>query len=227
MQERYEVEGEKPLIEDERIQRNHDVLREYWIEELDRTLKEIKRQVKSFYSGFVGFFVNPIAGIVYDFFLAPEIREKTINTIDIYLEAARQDIGPTKIIEQYFENFKVNDISYIRCKHNHEKFSEILQRIKKSLVIRVVNARPLLFAQGDCYADLVRDAFKKEEVARSELIKQLEHLEDNLNFAIDNNLLKINSLISNQTLHILKHELEFKRAEFEKELHNIFDGCSL
>ncbi|MHC1591007.1 MAG: hypothetical protein ACXQS8_02905 [Candidatus Helarchaeales archaeon] len=214
------------VADPELIDKNSKILRDYWIVELDNELKQIKKQVKNFYRGIVGFFVNPIAGLVYDFFLTPDIREKTIRTIDIYLEAAARNISPSQIIELYFDRFKVNDLSYLRCKHNHHKFPELLERIKKSLVTRVISTRELLQAQGECYEDLIRNTYQNEAVAREELKKQLDYLEENLEFAIKHDLLNLNSLIRKQSIAILRSELEFKRKEFEKDIQKTFNSCS-
>ncbi|MHA1145212.1 MAG: hypothetical protein ACTSRW_10780 [Candidatus Helarchaeota archaeon] len=228
MLEKYDMEkceiGEAELVADhDLIKKNTKILRDYWIVELDNELKQIQKQVKHFYKGIVGFFVNPIAGLVYDFFLTPDIREKTINTIDVYLEAASRKITPAQIIEGYFDKFKENDLSYIRCKHYHEKFPELLERIKRSLVTRVISTRQLLCSNGECYEDLIRNTYENEDVARVELKKQLDYLEENLEFAIKHDLLKLNSLIKRQSIQILRSELEFKRKEFEKDIQKTFN----
>ena len=106
----------------------------------------------------------------------------------------------------------------------YEKFPELLDRIKKSLVTRVVSTRELLCACGECYDDLIRDTFQDENHARTELAKQLDHLEDNLDFAIEHDMMRLNSLIKKQTISILRNEMSYKRAEFDKEVQRVFNG---
>ncbi|MHA1798393.1 MAG: hypothetical protein ACTSVY_08080 [Candidatus Helarchaeota archaeon] len=208
---------------EDQIKKNQQILKETWITELDETLANVRAQTKTFWGGIAGFFLNPIVSVIYNFFLSPEIREKTLNQIDILLEAAEAYNGDDqKLIDEYFEEFKKNDIAYIRCKKKHPKFQEILEKMKIYFVHRVASTAKLIRSKGNTHGELIVNNYPTLEDAKADLNMQLNDAEDQLDFTIEHKLLAVNRLILPQTIKILKGEIRFRRKLFETSLTEYF-----
>jgi len=209
------------------IKINQQILREQWIDELDETLANIKKQTDHFWGGIAGLLFNGLVSWVYSFFLSPDIRDKTLNPIEVLLNAAEKYNGDDEaLINEYFNEFKVNEVGYIRCKKNHQKFPEFIERMKKVFVNRVKSTKNLVYCNGGCetHADLIIKTYKTIENAQADLKLQLDDAESQLDFAIQNNLLAVNRLILPQTIKILKGEIKFRRNLFKTSLKKYFNS---
>lgn len=212
---------------EDKIKINQQILREQWIDELDETLANIKKQTEHFWGGITGLIFNGLVSWVYSFFLSPDIREKTLNQIEVLLKAAEKYKGDDEaLVKEYFDEFKVNEVGYIRCKKNHKKFPEFIERMKKVFINRVKSTTDLIHCNGGCetHADLIVKTYKTLENAKKDLNLQLDDAESQLDFTIQNNLLAVNRLILPQTIKILKGEIKFRRKLFENSLNQYFDS---
>ena len=212
---------------DNQIKINQQILREQWIDELDETLANIKKQTEHFWGGIAGLLFNGLVTWVYGFFLSPDIRDKTLNQIEVLLKAAEKYNGDDEaLVNNYFDEFKVNEVGYIRCKKNHKKFPEFIERMKKVFVNRVKSTNNLVYCNGGCetHGDLIVKTYKTIENAQADLKLQLDDAESQLDFAIKHDLLAVNRLILPQTIRILKGEIEFRRNLFKKSLNQYFDA---
>ena len=206
------------------IEKNKEILRETWIMELDETLKNVKTQTKNFWGGVVGFLFNPLVSVIYKFFLSPDIREKTLVQIDVLLKAGEKYNGNEQaLIDEFFDEFKENDIAYIRCKKKHAKFPEVLEKMKGYFIRRVASTSALLHTKGNNHGELIVNNYKTFEIAKADLNKQLDDAEDQLDFTIKHKLLAVSGLILPQTIRILKSEIEFRRNLFETSLTTYFN----
>jgi len=203
-----------------------DIIMEHWVSDFDDTQIEIKRMIKEeFYSGIWGFLLNRLIAWSFDFFLTPDIRKKAIKQFEIYINAAKEYTGKDEeIIEKYFDFYLINDVGYIRCKRNHPKFSELKERMKKSLLLRVAGTKELLESKGETHDELLKNAHPNKEEALESILLQLQNAEDNLNFAIEEKLLKISSLIRESTIKILRKEIEFARNYFKEKIDELYSN---
>jgi len=209
------------------IEKNKEILRETWIMELDETLANVKKQTKHFYSGIVGFLFNPLVSVIYNFFLSPDIREKTLGQIEVLLKAGEKYNGDDQaLVDEFFDEFKDNDIAYIRCKKKHKKFPEVVEKMKEYFVRRVASTSNLLNSKGETHGELIVNNYKSFEKAKTDLNLQLDDAEKQLDFTIEHKILAVNRLILPQTIRILKGEIEFRRDLFETSLNNYFNSIT-
>ncbi len=214
------------MIEDDKFKKNSELLKEYWISEIEDTLENIKNYLKHFFSGVWGWLFNKFVVFIFDFFLSPEVREKSITQLSPILEGAKilNSNNLDDIIEQFFEEFKENDLGYIRCKHKHKKFPELVEKMRQNFITRVTGTHKLLLADGKCYSELVRNAFQNKEEAIKVMVETLDLAKESLDFTVENKIIKISPLIRSQTISVLYKEIDYKRKVFLDKLDQIFSG---
>ncbi|MHA1298844.1 MAG: hypothetical protein ACTSO9_05310 [Candidatus Helarchaeota archaeon] len=214
------------MITEEKFKKNSEILKETWISEIDDTLENIKESLKHFFSGIWGFLFNKIVIFAYKFFLSPDIREKSVLQIEPILNGAKilNSNNINEVLEQHFEEFKKNDLGYIRCKHKHKKFPELIEKMKENYITRVKEANRLLCSDGDCYSQLIRNAYEDKETAIRIMRQTLYLAKESLDFSVENKLLKLNSLIKDQTIRVLYGEIDYRERLFKEKLERIFTG---
>ena len=214
------------MIKEEKFQKNSEVLKEYWVSEIDDTIKNIKRSLDHFFSGIWGWMLNPFVKFAYKFFLSPDVRKKSIAQLDPILDGARllNSNNLDEVIENYFEDFKKNDLATLRCRKKHEKYPELLENMRKNYIARVKGAKILINSNGESYSELVRNAFSNKEEARNIMIKTLHLAKEGLDFVVENEMMKLSSLIKSQTIRILYEEFNYKENYFKEQIERIYSG---
>lgn len=214
------------MIEDDKFKKNSELLKDYWISEIDDTLNNIKNSLRHFFSGIWGWLFNRFVVFAYRFFLSPDIRETSVAQLDPILDGARilNSDNLDRVIELYFDDFKRNDLGFIRCKHKHKKFPELLDKMKQNYITRITGANQLLLADGECYSELVRNAFNDKESAIKVMIETLDLAKDSLDFTVENKIIRISPLIRSQSIRVLYDEIEYKQKVFRDKLERIFSG---
>ena len=211
-------------MNEDKIRFNSEIVKNQWIQDFDDTQIEIKRMIREeFYQGLVAILINRLIAWAFDFFLAPDIRDKAIKQFDIYLEAAAEfNDNDDEILEKYFYRYMINDVGYIRCKRNHPKFPDLKKLMKKSLLIRVIGTKELLLSSGNTHDELFKNAHPNKDEALESILMQLKNAEENLEFAYQNKLLNISSLIKDSTMKILRKEIAFGKQYFKEKVDELY-----
>ncbi|MFX1450466.1 MAG: hypothetical protein ACFFCM_06475 [Promethearchaeota archaeon] len=214
------------MIDEQKFKKNSEILKIYWISEIDDTLENIKNYLKHFFSGIWGWLFNKFVVFIFNFFLSSEVREKSIAQLSPILEGAKilDSNNLDDVIEQFFNDFKVNDLGYIRCKHKHKKFPELVEKMRQNFIARITGTHKLLLIDGECYSELVRNAFQSKDEATKVMTETLDLAKDSLDFTVENKIIKISPLIRDQTISVLYKEIEYKRKVFQEKLELIFSG---
>ncbi|MHA1378251.1 MAG: hypothetical protein ACTSRG_07700 [Candidatus Helarchaeota archaeon] len=79
-------------------------------------------------------------------------------------------------------------------------------------------------ANGDSYNELIRNTYKDKETAVSAMRKTLYLAKESLDFSVENKMMKLNSLIKDQTIKVLYEEIKFRENYFVEKLEKIFSG---
>ncbi len=212
-------------LPEERFQKNAEIIKNQWREELEGSMAEIEGLIKEeFYTGIWGVLFNRIIASVYSLFLSNDIKHKILKQGDLLIEAAREFDGnsESEILDKYYEPYLANDPAWARCKKRHSKASELKERIKKSFTIMLRNTHTLLQSHGECYNDLLFNAYKTKEDAWKATFNLINDTEDNLEFTVEHKMMKINRLIRDQTIKILRREIAIARKYYENKLNDIF-----
>lgn len=204
--------------------RNAEILKNQWLYELEETMREVDALIrKEFYTGIWGILFNRIVAEVYNIFLSPDIKDKILRQFDLLILAAKEYNGNADtIVEKYYEEYLTNDPGWGRCKKRHSKSPELRERIKKSFALMLKNTHDLLNSTGECYDDLLFNAYKTKDIAWEATFNLLNDTKESFDFTVKHKLVKINRLIRDQTIRILRREIEVAHEYYEKKLNDIF-----
>ena len=211
-------------MDETQFEKNEVILRNQWIEELEGSIEEIEGLIEEeFYEGIWGFLFNKLFGHVYSLFLSKDIKKKILKQFDLLLEAGKEYNGNSEeVLQRYFAEYLANDPGYARCKRTHSKSAELRDRIKKSFSLMIRNSNDLLNSHGDCYDDLLCNAYKNKAEAWRATFDLIDEAEETMEFTIKHKMLKITSLIRTQTIKILRREIEISRTYYSKKLNELF-----
>lgn len=212
------------LTDEEKFQKNAEILRQQWKNELNDTLIEVEHLIREdFYSGIWGLLFNRIVGFVYSFLLSKDIKEKIIRQMEVLLDASREyDGNIEEIVERFFELYLLEDASWDRAKKNHSKTPELKERYKRSFITLVKETNTILHAEGNNYDELYVNAYKTEEEACRSTFCIIDNAIEDLEFAIEHNMIKINRLVRDPIIRILRREIEIGREYYEKKITELF-----
>ncbi|NVM27326.1 MAG: hypothetical protein HWN65_00680 [Candidatus Helarchaeota archaeon] len=212
------------IVDEEKYQKNAEILITQWIKEFEATLREIKKLIREdFYSGVWGLLFNRIIVLIYKLFFSSEIRKKVLSQFELILEVGKEyDENPEEILDKYFDEYLKNDPAYARIEKNHPKTPEIVERIKHQFLLLVKRANNLLNSEGETYYDLIFDAYKTKDAAEKAYTELMRNTEDHVEFAIKNKLLKISSLVRKPIIKIVRKELEIGKKYAKNKLNDVF-----
>ena len=217
-------------IDPECFEKNAEIMREQWRLELEESMEEVEDLIKKeFFTGVWGLLFNRLVASVYSFFLSKDLKHKILNQGELVIEAVREfngkefDGNSEEVIEKYFEDYISNDPAWERCKKRHSKSAELRARIKKGFGTMLKNAYDLLYSNGECYDDLLLNAYPTKELAWKPTFALIDETEDNINFTVKNKMVKINILLRDQTIKILRREIAIAREYYEQKLNELYD----
>jgi hypothetical protein len=211
-------------MDKDQFEKNAGILKNEWIEKLEGALEEIESSIKEdFYAGVWGLLFNRIVARLYSLFLSKDIKKKILKQFDLILKAGKVYNGNSnEVLENHFAEYLANDPGYDRCKKMHSKTPELRDRIKKSFALMIKNSNELLTSCGNCYEDLVLNAYKTKEAAGKATFSLIDDAEESMEFTIQHKMLKISSLIRHQTIKLLRQEIEISREYYTKKLNEIY-----
>lgn len=211
-------------MDETQFEKNAVILKNQWIEALEGSIEEIERLIEEeFYEGIWGFLFNRVMAHLYSLFLSKDIKKKILKQFDLLLKAGKEYNGNSEeVLQKYFAEYLANDPGYARCKKAHSKSAELRERIKKSFDLMIKNSNDLLNSCGDCYDELLLNAYKTKNDAWRATFDLINITEANMEFTIEHKMLKITSLIRSQTIKILRREIEVSRTYYSKKLNELF-----
>ncbi len=214
-------------IDAEKFEKNADILRAQWVQELDHRMAEVEQLVREdFYSGIWGLLFNRLVAVIYSFFLSKDIREKILAQGELLLEAAREyNNNDEEIIERYFDEFLKVDPSWERAKKRHKKAPELKERYKRSFIMLLNETHILLHSHGNDYDELFKNAYETREKACEATFLIINTAEQDLEFAIEHHMIKINRLLREPIYKILRKEIAIGKESYDEKIRTMFTGC--
>ena len=172
------------------LERNYSIVKERMIFQMENSLALGRKLIDSeLDTGILNFIVRPIVKAFYDYWAQHDARKGTLKQINISLEAGKKlllngnsEAGFNNIIEENFPNFlKYDQVTY-QCSKHHKNYEKLKINSKDTFLNYLKEVKTFLEVKEDVkdYGDLCRAAFKTKEIARSNLMKQLELTENGI-----------------------------------------------
>ena len=210
----------------ESLEENALIIKEEMIKELDLGLEYIQVLISNMYGGVAGWFLNPIARLIYHIMARKDIREKCISQIDIVLDCALNYDGKNleSLVEENFEEYIFNDQSYHRCKKKHRVYPIIEGIMKDIFRSRIEPAHRLLFSKGTCYAELTQNAFSEKQEALDNLQRELDFSDQVLDVIKENRrVMKVPSFIRGKILHVMELGQQYAKTRMTSRIDEIYE----
>lgn len=211
-------------MDETQFKKNAEILKREWTEKLEGAMEDLEAAIKEdFYAGVWGLLFNRIVARLYSLFLSKDIKKKLLKQFDLLLKAGKEYNGNSnEVLEKYFAEYLANDPAYERCKKTHAKTPELRDRIKKSFAVMVKNTSDLLNSCGNCYEELMCNAYKTKDAAWKATFCLIDDAEESMEFTIHHKMLKISSIIRPPTIKLLRQEIEISRDYYTKKLNEIY-----
>lgn len=177
------------------LERNYDIVKERMIFQMEESLKLGRKLIDSeLDTGILNFIVRPIVKAFYDYWAHHDARKGTLKQINITLEAVKKlllngnsEESFNNILEENFPNFlKYDQVTY-QCSKRHKNYEKLRNNSKNTFINYLKEVKTFLEVEEDVkdYGELCRAAFKTKEIARSNLMKQLEFTENGIKIIED------------------------------------------
>lgn len=213
------------------IEKKKELILERYIKEFDDGLRYIKTQIRyNLYEGITGWFLNPIASLLYKVFIAPSIRDQALDNFNKLFECSQEFNGSkvcmesaTNIINQKFDDIIKNDPSYQRFDHKHEKAEDMKSLIKEGFAQQLLLTKKLMDSDGESYEEIIKNAFESREFFMKFTNEQLESTYRGLKLLLtEKSLLKVPSIIRSQTRRILQKGYDYTVQRAMIQIDEIF-----
>ncbi|MDD1777305.1 MAG: hypothetical protein LUQ65_03980 [Candidatus Helarchaeota archaeon] len=207
-------------------QEHAQIVKEEMVREMDMGLDHIQVTLGRMYGGISGWFLNPIARLIYNIMARKDIRDKAINQIDIVLDCAMKYRGGNldELIEANFEAYITNDQSFHHCKKQHKAYPAIEGIMKEVFKHRIEPAHRLLTSEGTCYEELTQNAFAEKEGALENLQKELEFVSQVMDVIKHNkSALKIPTFVREPIIKIMALGQDYARERLTHRIDEIYE----
>jgi hypothetical protein len=215
-----------PRMSDDSYEEHAQIVKEEMISEMDLGLDHIQGLISNMYGGVAGWFLNPIARLLYHIMARKDIREKAIAQIDIVLECAMRYNGKNleELVEDKIEDYLFNDQSFHRCRKSHKAYSSIEGIMKEVFKSRIEPAHRLVISEGNCYAELTKNAYNEKQQALDNLQRELEFSYEVLDIIKNNKrVMKVPSFIRDKIIHIMELGQKYAKERLTQRVHEIYE----
>ena len=184
------------------IERNYFLIKERMIQQMENSLELGRKLIDTeLDTGLLNFIVKPIVKTFYDYWAKSEARSGTLKQINITLNSGKKVLlngkseeGFNKIVEKNFLKYLEADQTYNQCLHTHKNYDKLKQVAKETFFNYLKGVVRLLEIESevDDYGDLCRATFPSKEIAKQNLMKQLDFTDRGIKIVEeDSSILKI------------------------------------
>ncbi len=213
-------------MHDASLEEHANIIKEEMLHELDLGLEYIQFLISKMYGGIAGWFLNPIARLIYHLMARKDIREKCIAQIDIVLDCALKYDGKNleELIEENFEQYIFNDQSFHHCKKQHKVYPVIEGIMKDIFKSRIEPAHKMLYSKGDSYDELTKSAFTQKEDALNNLQRELEFSYDVMGVIKEHKkVMKIPSFVRDKIITIMEQGQKYAEERLTSRIDEIYE----
>lgn len=183
-------------------------------------------------TGILNFFIRPIVKTFYDYWGSHDVKSGTLKQIKLTLNSGKEllqiensQANFDKIINKYLQSYLEADQTTRQCNREHKNYKKITQVAKETFINYLKEVVVLLSVKEDAkdYGDLCRIAFKSKEIAKENLLNQLNFTERGIRIVEeDPSILKV-PVGRKIILKALRRGFELTKKEFIKALNDTYN----
>lgn len=204
------------------------------IEQMENSIKLGRKLIDTeLDTGLLNFIIKPIVKTFYDYWSQNDAREGTLKQIKITLEAGKKllfnggsDEIFNEILDDSFPKYLEADQTTRQCSRHHKNYEKLINVTKETFINYLKEVIKLLDikAEADNYGDLCREAFPSKEVAKQNLMKQLDFTDRGIKIVEeDPSILKV-PVGKKIILKALRRGFEQTKEEFTKALNDTYNN---
>ena len=215
------------------IERNYHLVKERMIEQMENSIitgrKLIDTELKL---GLLNLLIKPFVKVFYDNWAQNDARGNTLKQINLTLDAGIEllkngttDDNFTRIVNESLPKYIEADQTSLQCSKQHKNYDRIIEIAKETFINYLKEVVKLLEVKEDVenYGDLCRVAFKTKEIAKENLMKQLNFTDRGIKIVQEDlSLLKI-PVGRRIIVKALRKGFEQTKTEFIKGLNDTYD----
>ncbi|MFW9900875.1 MAG: hypothetical protein ACFFDY_06270 [Candidatus Thorarchaeota archaeon] len=216
------------------IERNYQLVKQRMIEQMENSIKLGRRLIDTeLDTGLLNFIIKPIVKTFYDYWSKNDAREGTLKQINITLEAGKKLLlngGSNEIFNEilndFFPKYLESDQTTRQCSRDHKNYEKLKNVTKQTFINYLKELVKLLDIKVEVgnYGDLCREAFPSKEVAKQNLMKQLDFTDQSIKIVEeDPNILKL-PVGKKIILKALRKGFEQTKEEFTKAINDTYNN---
>ena len=216
------------------IERNYQLVKQRMIEQMENSIKLGRRLIDTeLDTGLLNFIIKPIVKTFYDYWSKNDAREGTLKQINITLEAGKKLLlngGSNEIFNEilndFFPKYLEADQTTRQCSRDHKNYEKLKNVTKQTFINYLKELVKLLDIKVEVenYGDLCREAFPSKEVAKQNLMKQLDFTDQSIKIVEeDPNILKL-PVGKKIILKALRKGFEQTKEEFTKAINDTYNN---
>ena len=183
-------------------------------------------------TGLLNFLIKPIVKAFYDYWGSHDVKSGTLKQIKLTLNSGKEllQVGNTQanfdnIINNHLQAYLEADQTTRQCNREHKNYERITQVAKETFINYLKEVILLLCVNKEVkdYGELCRTAYKSKELARQNLLKQLNYTEKGIKIVEeDPSILKI-PVGRKIILKALRKGFEITKNDFIKGLNDTYN----
>jgi len=166
------------------IERNYQLIKQRMIEQMENSIVIGRNLIETeLDTGLLNFIIKPIVKSFYDYWAKNDARDGTLKQINLTLEAGKKLLlnGNSnnvfnEVLNESFPKYLEADQTTRQCSRSHKNYEKLKNVSKETFVNYLKEVIKLLGIKDEVnnYGDLCRLAFPSKEVAKQNLMKQLD-----------------------------------------------------
>ncbi len=216
------------------IERNYQLIKQRMMEQMENSLIRGRNLVETeLDTGLLNFIIKPIVKSFYDYWAQHDARDGTLKQINLTLDAGKKlllkgnsnDVF-NKILNESFPKYLEADQTTRQCSRQHKNYEKLKHVSKETFINYLKEVVKLLGItdEVDNYGDLCRIAFPSKEIAKKNLMKQLDFTDQGVKIVEnDPSILKL-PVGRKIIVKALRKGFDQTREEFIKALNETYNN---
>ncbi|MFX0058578.1 MAG: hypothetical protein ACFE85_03580 [Candidatus Hodarchaeota archaeon] len=215
------------------LERNYKIVQERMIQQMENSLELGKSLIDTELDmGILNFLIRPIVKAFYEYWAQNDARSGTLKQIKITLDSGKRlllegnsDENFNKILEENFPKYFKADQTSLQCNKKHKNYKRLKQVAKETFINYLKELKILLSVNEDVndYGDLCRVAFRNQEEAKKNLMKQIHYTDEGIKIIEEDPSILNIAVGRNLIVKALRKGFEQTKKDFTEALNDTYN----